>query len=150
MSNQISIPLNFILKVKKAVIVKLNCKDDFELHKKFEGLVYYRIKLKTLVGLYFVEKKFKIELINEKDILDFEDEFVYENELYKIVVFDIEQNIKIDNTKNYKYIFLMTFNEFKYVKYVATLESKTFKNEHIKIEELVGFKSCILPQKWDI
>jgi hypothetical protein len=136
MNKQISIPLNFILQVKQEVVRKLNCKDDFELHKKFEGLEYYKKNLKKLTGLYFAEKMFNIQLIDKKELLIYKDEFELNGENYKIVVLDLEEKIKIERERNVIYIFYMVFNDFRYIKHISTINSNNLHKDELTINEI--------------
>jgi hypothetical protein len=136
MNKQISIPLNFILQVKQEVVRKLNCKDDFELHKRFEGLEYYKKNLKKLTGLYFAEKMFNIQLIDKKELLIYKDEFELNGENYKIVVLDLEEKIKIERERNVIYIFYMVFNDFRYIKHISTINSNNLHKDELTINEI--------------
>ncbi len=136
MNKQISIPLNFILQVKQEVVRKLNCKDDFELHKKFEGLEFYKKNLKKLTGLFFTEKMFNINLINKKDVLVYKDEFVINEEKYKVVVIDLEEKIKIEIKEEKTYIFFLVFNDFRYIKHLSTIKSKNLTKSELTINDL--------------
>ena len=136
MNKQISIPLNFILQVKQEVVRKLNCKDDFELHKRFEGLEYYKKNLKKLTGLYFAEKMFNIQLIDKKELLSYKDEFELNGENYKIIVLDLEEKIKIERERNVIYIFYMVFNDFRYIKHISTINSNNLHKDELTINEI--------------
>jgi hypothetical protein len=136
MNKQISIPLNFILQVKQEVVRKLNCKDDFELHKKFEGLEFYKKNLKKLTGLFFTEKMFNINLINKNDVLVYKDEFVINEEKYKVVVIDLEEKIKIEIKEEKTYIFFLVFNDFRYIKHLSTIKSKNLTKSELTINDL--------------
>lgn len=136
MNKQISIPLNFILQVKQEVVRKLNCKDDFELHKKFEGLEFYKKNLKKLTGLFFTEKMFNITLINKNDVLAFKDEFVINEEKFRVVVLDLEEKIKLEIKEEKTYIFFMVFNDFRYIKHLSTIKSKNLTKSELTINDL--------------
>ena len=136
MNKQINIPLNFILQVKQEVVRKLNCKDDFELHKRFEGLEYYKKNLKKLTGLYFAEKMFNIQLIDKKELLSYKDEFELNGENYKIIVLDLEEKIKIERERNVIYIFYMVFNDFRYIKHISTINSNNLHKDELTINEI--------------
>ena len=136
MEKQISISLIFIKNVKDAVIKKLKCKDDFELHKTFEGLLYYKKHLKKLVGIYFVEKMFGITLINKNELLNYKDEFQYKNINYKILVFEPDENITIKSVIPISYILLHVFNEYKYIKLIGIVESGKINGNILNLNEI--------------
>lgn len=136
MNKQISIPLHFISQVKQEVVRKLNCKDDFELHKRFEGLEFYKKNLKKLTGLYFTEKLFNIKLINQNELLNYKEEFELNGEKHKIIVIDLEEKIKIEKERDITYIFFMVFNDFRYIKHISTIKSINLKKEELTLNEI--------------
>ncbi len=136
MEKQISISLVFIKKVKDAVVRKLKCNDDFELHKTFEGLLFYKKHLKKLVGIYFTEKMFKVSLINETEILKYHDEYEIDNKKFKIIVLESEENINIGSELSISYIILHSFNDFKFVKLIGIIESEKVNGKVLNLNEI--------------
>ncbi len=136
MEKQISVSLGFIKNVKDSVVKKLNCKDDFELHKKFEGIEFYKKHLKKLVGIYYVEKMFCINLLNVKDLLNSSDEFEFNNTFYKIKVLELDENIVLIAEKDITYIFLHCFNDFKNVKIIGIWKSLNKNEIKLNLDEV--------------
>jgi len=134
---QISIPLLFVKSVKESVIKKLKCRDEFDLHKTYEGLFFYKRNLKKLVCIYFTEKIFGIKLLCKNELLDSKDEFHLNGNIYKIFVFD-SINEKIEFKVKYfsKIVIFYVFNDCKYVKYVGEIDTYKIKGKDYNLDEI--------------
>jgi len=141
---QISIPLLFVKSVKESVIKKLNCRDEFDLHKTYEGLFFYKRNLKKLVCIYFTEKIFGINLLYKDELLNSKDEFFYNNDFYKILVFDsLNEKFLFDEKRLCKYIIFYVFNDCKYVKYIGLIDSKNLEIKKYSLEDIKNYLNQI-------
>ena len=108
----ISIPKEIAINTKKAVAEKLGVGSTVKLNDRIDGITFYTKNLKRIIGAYCIEKEFKIELINPKNILLSSNEFTLKNR-YCILSIEPKEELMIPKGENITFIVVQLLYELK-------------------------------------